>query len=65
MLEAYDADNAPEDFDARWNELAAFRMAVPGDIRDLRAEAERRVAAGEEDIQLSFPEYPLLSWESE
>ncbi len=65
MLEAYKADNAPEDFEARWDELAGFRMAIPGDVQELRDEAQRRVAAGEEDIQLAFPEYPLLSWESE
>ncbi len=65
MLKAYKADNAAEDFEERWNELADFRMAIPGDIRELREEAQRRVAAGENDIRLAFPEYPLLSWESE
>ena len=65
MLEAYEAGNAPEDFDASWDELRDFRMAIPDDVRELRDEALRRVAEGEEDIQLVFPEYPLLSWESE
>ena len=65
LLEAYDAGNAPEAFNARWNELRDFRMAIPDDIRKLRDEARRRVSLGEEDIQLMFPEYPLLSWESE
>jgi len=65
MLEAYEAGDAPEEFDARWDELRDFRMAIPADIRELRDEAERRVSEGEEDIQLVFPEYPLLSWESE
>ena len=65
MLEAYKAGNEPEEFDASWDELAAFRMAIPGDIRELRVEAQRRVSKGEKDIQLSFPEYPLLSWESD
>jgi len=65
MLEAYKAGNAPEEFDASWNELRDFRMAIPDAIRELRDEAQRRVAAGEKDIQLVFPEYPLLSWESE
>ena len=65
MLEAYEAGDAPEEFDARWDELRDFRMAIPDDIRELRDEAERRVSEGEEDIQLAFPEYPLLSWESE
>ena len=65
MLAAYEAGNAPEKFDASWDELRDFRMAIPDDIRELRDEAQRRVSEGEEDIQLVFPEYPLLSWESE
>jgi len=65
MLEAYEAGNAPEEFDASWDELSDFRMAIPDEIRELREEAQRRVSEGEEDIQLLFPEYPLLSWESE
>jgi thiol-disulfide isomerase/thioredoxin len=65
MLAAYKAGNAPEDFDASWDELSDFRNAIPGDIRTLRDEAQRRVSEGENDIQLLFPEYPLLSWESE
>jgi len=65
MLEAYKADNAPEEFDASWDELSDFRTAIPKGIRALRDEAQRRVSEGETDIQLQFPEYPLLSWESE
>jgi thiol-disulfide isomerase/thioredoxin len=64
MLKVYKDGNAPENFDASWNELRDFRMAIPADIRELRDEAQRRVSAGEEDIQLVYPEYPLLSWES-
>jgi thiol-disulfide isomerase/thioredoxin len=65
MLEAYEDGNAPEEFDARWDELSDFRNAIPGDIRELRDEAQRRVSVGDKDIQLQFPEYPLLSWESD
>jgi hypothetical protein len=65
MLEATVAGNRPEAFDASWDELAAFRTAIPDDVLELRDEAQRRVAAGEEDIQLEYPEYPVLSWESE
>lgn len=65
MLEAYKAGNEPEEFDASWNELRDFRIAIPGDIRELRDEARRRVLAGDEDIQLVYATYPLLSWESE
>ena len=57
MLEAYKAGNAPEEFEASWNELRDFRMAIPGAIGELRDEAQRRVSAGEEDIQLVYPEY--------
>jgi hypothetical protein len=65
MLEAYKAGNVPGEFDASWDELRDFRMAIPDDIRELRDEAPRRVSEGRKDIQLVFPEYPLLSWESE
>ena len=64
MLAAYKDDNVPEGFDASWNELRDFRMAIPNGIRELRVEARRRVSAGEKDIELTFPEYPLLSWEN-
>ena len=63
MLEAWKAGKAPEDFDARWDELRDFRTAIPGDIRELRDEAQRRVANGEQDVQLQYSEYPLRSWE--
>ena len=63
MLEAYKADNAPDDFDERWDELASFRSAVPGAVTRLREEAEQRVAAGEGNIQLDYPTFPPLSWE--
>lgn len=63
MLAAYKAGNEPAAFESSWNELRDFRMAIPGDIRELRDEARQRVAAGEKDIQLTFPEYPPLSWE--
>ena len=65
MLEARVAGNSPEEFDASWDELRDFRTAIPGGIHELRDEARRRVSEGEEDIELVFSEYPLLSWESE
>ena len=65
MLEAYKAGNAPKEFDASWNELRDFRIAIPDDVRELRDDARRRVSAGDQDIQIVFPAYPLLSWESE
>jgi hypothetical protein len=65
MLEAYEAGNEPEEFDASWYELRNFRVAIPGGIRELRDEARRRTSAGDQDIQVLFPTYPLLSWESD
>ena len=65
MLAAYKAGNAPAELDASWDELRDFRAAIPAAIRELRDEAQRRVAEGEQDIRLQFPGYPPLSWESE
>ena len=65
MLEALKAGNKPKEFDASWDELRDFRMAIPDAIRELRDWAQRRVSEGDKDVQLLFPEYPLLSWESE
>jgi thiol-disulfide isomerase/thioredoxin len=65
MLEASIAGNAPEDFESSWDELRDFRVAIPGDIRELRDEAKRRVSEGDPEFQLLFPDYPLLSWETE
>lgn len=65
MLAAYKAGDEPDDFRARWDELSAFRNAIPGDIQALRDEAQQRVAEGERDVQLLFPEYPPLTWESD
>jgi hypothetical protein len=65
MLEAYKAGDEPKEFDATWDELSAFRNAIPKDVKALRDTAQRRVADGETDIQLQFPEHPPLSWESD
>jgi hypothetical protein len=65
MLAAWKAGNVPQNFDASWDELRDFRSAIPDAIRELRDEAKRRVSAGDEEIQLEFPEYSSLSWESE
>jgi hypothetical protein len=65
MLEAYKAGDEPEEFDATWDELSVFRNAIPKDVKALRDTAQRHVADGETDIQLQFPEYAPLSWESE
>lgn len=64
MLEAADADNEPEEFDASWDELRKFRGAIPPAIHELRVDARQHVAAGEKDIELTYPEFAPLSWES-
>lgn len=63
MLELLKAGDKPEAFDASWNELRDFRVAIPKDIRALRDEARRRVLAGEQGVEIERPKYPLLSWE--
>jgi len=48
-----------------WSEVGRFRNSVASDVDQLRAEVARRVADGETDIVLSYPQYPAWSWESE
>ena len=64
MLKATDAGNQPEEFDASWDELREFRSSIPKAIDQLRSDARQRVAAGEENVQLTFPEFAPLSWEA-
>jgi hypothetical protein len=64
MLRAYKEGRAPDEFDDAWNELSEFRNAIPGVIEDLRREARRRVAEGETDIPLSYPEFAPFSWDA-
>tara|TARA_R110002049_G_scaffold65710_2_gene172264 strand:- start:14188 stop:14997 length:810 start_codon:yes stop_codon:yes gene_type:complete len=63
LLEATEAGNRSEEFKASWNELRKFRSAIPTAVHELRVEARQRVAAGEENIELAFPDHALLSWE--
>ena len=63
ILKAWDQDEDPEGFDALWNEVADFRLAIPEDMQTLRTEARQRVSAGETNIQLEYPEYPPFSWQ--
>ena len=64
MLEALKAGDKPEGFDDSWDELASFRGQVPKKVRALREEARDRLAAGEDSIELQYPDLPPLSWES-
>lgn len=65
MLRAYKEDLEPDGFEDRWNELSEFRAAIPDAIGKLRAEARRRVAAGDRAIRLDYPEFPPFSWQAE
>jgi hypothetical protein len=64
MLQDYKEGDPPAEFDDYWNEVRAFRMQVPGDVDELRQEARERAAAGEQHIQLSYPQYVAFSWET-
>jgi hypothetical protein len=63
MLKAYKEGDPPEQFEEYWNEVRDFRMQVALDVEALRSEAYQRVSAGENDIQLDYPEYMSFSWE--
>lgn len=65
LLRDYKAGKSADAFRASWDELRDFRTAIPDDIQALRDEAKRRVAEGEQDVALEFPEYPPLSWETD
>jgi len=62
-LLATEVDSRPDDYRDRWDELRKFRSAIPKAIQELRAEARERVAAGEKNIQLTFPSFAPQSWE--
>ena len=64
MLQALKDGNKPETFDARWDELRDFRVAVPKHTGKLRKEARDRVSAGEDDVEIQYPSLPPMSWES-
>ncbi len=64
MLRAYKEGNPPDGFDDYWNEVRVFRLQVPMDVDELRREARNRTAAGEQNIQLNYPQYAAFSWET-
>lgn len=55
----------PEGFYDYWGQLRDFRYQITKDLTALKTEAEKRVAAGEENISLSFPTYEPFDWEKE
>lgn len=64
MLRAYKEGQAPERFEDYWDELSAFRNAIPGVIEELRQQARRRVADGEGGASLEYPEFAPFSWDA-
>lgn len=63
MLKAYKEGDKDAFSEAHWNEVRDFRYKIPGDIDALRAEATKRVASGDNNIKLDYPEYVAFSWE--
>jgi len=63
LLKESENGTEPEIFRSYWRELSKMRYTITEDLIELRAEARRRVAAGEEDIQLTYPVYKKFSWE--
>ena len=64
MLRAYKDGDKEAFSESHWNEVRDFRYQVPKDIDSLRSEANKRVLAGETDIELEYPVYPAFSWEN-
>lgn len=47
---------------AVWQEVGKYRNSVAADVDALRAEVKQRIASGETDIVLTYPDYPPWSW---
>ncbi len=52
-----------EEFMFYWGQLSKMRYGLAGALIELRSEAIRRDASGEENIELDYPNYPPLTWE--
>jgi len=65
MLEAYEAGDKEAFSEEYWNGVRDFRYKVAHDVDALRAEAHERVAAGEYEIKLDYPEYAAFPWRKE
>ncbi|NOR20748.1 MAG: hypothetical protein GQ538_11750 [Xanthomonadales bacterium] len=65
MLKEYKEGDQEAFSEEKWNEVRDFRYKVPYDISALKTMASDRVQAGESNIELEFPEYPVFSWEKD
>ena len=63
MMAAFHAGDLKSYSSKKWEELRDYRTQVPKDLTELREQARQRVSNGETDIELDYPEYPVLSWE--
>lgn len=55
----------PQNFYTYWNQLRDFRYQITVDLKTLKADAKKRVEAGEKNISLSYPTYEPFDWEKE
>lgn len=60
LLSELGDDRPGPDFIEKWDNLAAMRGAITGDLAALRAAARTLDAAGEREIALDFPSYDLF-----
>ena len=64
MLKDYKEGDKDAFSEETWNEVRDYRYKIPIDIEALRAEAYTRMAAGETNIVLTYPDYPAFSWDT-
>ena len=63
LAESRAGGEMPKNLGSYWKQLAKFRYAVTDDLRGLRDDAAKRVAAGEANISIAWPNYEPFDWE--
>lgn len=64
LLEARVSGEGEDDtFMNYWQQLGKMRYGLANSLIELRSQAIRRDQAGEQNIELVFPEYPAFTWE--
>lgn len=63
LLRAYKAGQKPAGFEPQWEEVAAFRKAVPGQLRDLWEQARELSEKGAPAGALHLPDIRPWSWQ--
>ena len=64
MMKKYKEGDEDAISDVIWDEVHDFRYKVPLDVDSLKSQARERVLAGESDISLDYPTYPVFSWDT-